>query len=519
MKNWTIRKRIITGFAVILVLVCIQAIATRLLLRPVVARSDEIENKLLPSLTLISEVKSNIGEIQIRVVRTLLAEDPVELKRIIDETEAMRARNLELIELYAKTITDEEDRGFYTSLKENLTHYAAARQQLFSLLLSGQRAEANAWNLSAVRPAYEAYQADASRLLTHNIATATAAVDASGKDIRKTDLITVVSATAAIGLGIVFATAIVIGLSRLLGRVASALEDSAAQVAAAAGQVSSASQTLASGSSEQAASLEETSASLEEMSSMAKRNAASAAEAKDLSSETRGAADAGQTDMQEMSQAVAAIKQSSDGIAKIVKTIDEIAFQTNILALNAAVEAARAGEAGMGFAVVAEEVRNLAHRSAQSAKETAVMIEESVRRSEHGVAISEKVAQSLTGIVARAHKMDGLVAEIAQASGEQTQGIGQVNSAVAQMDRVTQSNAGTAEETAAAAEELSAQSHALREHVAELTRLAGVRGSVRELKTSAPVPPAKPGKKSKREMTAVTLRTPSEAHPDLAPVA
>jgi methyl-accepting chemotaxis protein len=228
---------------------------------------------------------------------------------------------------------------------------------------------------------------------------------------------------------------------------------------------------LAEGASEQAASLEETSSSLEEMASMTKRNAEASTEAKELSNQTRIAADSGSADMAEMKVAMDAIKKSSAEISKIVKTIDEIAFQTNILALNAAVEAARAGDAGAGFAVVAEEVRNLAQRSAAAAKETAAKIEDSVNKSEHGVRISDKVALSLGEIVAKARKVDGLIGEIANASNEQNEGIGQVNTAVVQMDKVTQANAGSAEETAAAAEELSSQSAVMLDTVVGLRRL------------------------------------------------
>jgi methyl-accepting chemotaxis protein len=168
-----------------------------------------------------------------------------------------------------------------------------------------------------------------------------------------------------------------------------------------------------------------------------------------------------------------AIKASSYDIAKIIKTIDEIAFQTNILALNAAVEAARAGEAGAGFAVVADEVRNLAQRSAQSAKETATKIEEAITKSEYGVKISEKVAQSLHAIAEKTRKVDSIVAEIATASNEQNQGVHQVNLAIGQMDKVTQSNASSAEETASAAEELNAQALSLKDAVVELSKLVG----------------------------------------------
>jgi methyl-accepting chemotaxis protein len=275
----------------------------------------------------------------------------------------------------------------------------------------------------------------------------------------------------ALAVGFIVAFLIVRGTNKTLNAVADGLNESSTQVTAAASQVAAASQSLAEGSSEQASSLEETSASLEEMSSMTKRNADSARQAKDLSNLTRSSADAGAAHMAEMRNAMNAIKASSDDIAKIIKTIDEIAFQTNILALNAAVEAARAGEAGMGFAVVAEEVRSLAQRSAQSAKETAAKIEDAIRKSETGVVISAKVAESLADIVEKARHVDTLVAEIATASSEQSQGIQQVNTAVSQMDKVTQSNASNAEESAAAAEELNAQAAAMQQAVAELRRL------------------------------------------------
>jgi methyl-accepting chemotaxis protein len=248
-------------------------------------------------------------------------------------------------------------------------------------------------------------------------------------------------------------------------------------VASAAAQVSAASQTLAEGSGEQAASIEETGASLEEMSSMTKRNAENAQKANDLARQTRATADKGAADMQEMNTAMQAIKTSSDDIAKIIKTIDEIAFQTNILALNAAVEAARAGEAGLGFAVVADEVRNLAQRSAQAAKETAAKIEGAIGKTGQGVEISRKVAETLNKIVTSARQVDELAAEVAGASQEQTQGITQINSAVGQMDKVTQSNAASAQESAAAAQELNAQAVVMQESIGELLKLVGGDGS------------------------------------------
>ena len=278
-----------------------------------------------------------------------------------------------------------------------------------------------------------------------------------------------------VGLGAMFyiIRSIQVCVTRPIQEVVDALSGTSEQVVSAAGQISGSSQSLAEGASEQAASLEETSSSLEEMSSMTRRNAESAERAKELANQTRLAADTGATDMQQMNSAMEAIKTSSTDIAKIIKTIDEIAFQTNILALNAAVEAARAGEAGMGFAVVADEVRNLAQRAAEAAKETASKIEGAIERTEQGVRMSGKVTGGLQEIVGKIRQVDELVAEVAAASKEQSQGIVQVNTAVTQMDKVTQANASNAEESASAAAELTAQAESLQDAVGQLLGLVG----------------------------------------------
>ncbi|MBK8001489.1 MAG: nitrate- and nitrite sensing domain-containing protein [Verrucomicrobia bacterium] len=258
-----------------------------------------------------------------------------------------------------------------------------------------------------------------------------------------------------------------------LRRVISDLQARSDSVGTASGQVAAASQSLAEGSSEQAASLEETSASLEEMMSMVKRNAEASEKAKAIANETRVAADTGSGDMAEMKTAMTDIKTSSSDVAKIVKAIDEIAFQTNILALNAAVEAARAGEAGAGFAVVADEVRSLAQRSAYSARETAEKIEDAIAKGERGVQIGNKVAASFEEIVTKIREMDQYVAEIASASREQAQGVSQVNLAITEIDKATQNNAASAEESAAAADELRSHAGSMKEVVQTLQQLVG----------------------------------------------
>jgi len=240
----------------------------------------------------------------------------------------------------------------------------------------------------------------------------------------------------------------------------------AQQVTSASIQVSASGQSLSQGASLQAGALQEVSGNLLQMSAMIRQNALSAGEAKDMAEEARKSAEIGVGSVSRMSVAINRIKSSSDATAKIVKTIDEIAFQTNLLALNAAVEAARAGEAGKGFAVVAEEVRNLAMRSAESAKNTAGLIEDAVKNSENGVAINDEVLKNFQEITRKANEVSRVVARIASASAQQDHGIREVNRAVEQLNRVTQQTAANAEESAGTAEEMSSQSEEMLSMVA-----------------------------------------------------
>ena len=237
-------------------------------------------------------------------------------------------------------------------------------------------------------------------------------------------------------------------VSRPLAATARQLASTAQQVASTASQVSASALSLARGASEQAASLEETSASLEELASMTRRNADYAAQAATLVTGVSRQVDESNAAFSTMVASMSGIRESSDKVSRIIKTIDEIAFQTNILALNAAVEAARAGEAGMGFAVVADEVRTLAQRSARAAKDTEGLIEASIARTGEGAARVEDVARVISSITGSVSQLEALVGDVREASRQQSEGIAQVSQAIVQMERVTQSTAATAEETA-----------------------------------------------------------------------
>ncbi len=278
------------------------------------------------------------------------------------------------------------------------------------------------------------------------------------------------------------------GLSRRLNRLATSLREGSEQVAAASTQVSSASQSLAQGASQQAASLQETSSSLEEMASMTRTNADHARQADALMAETARVVGAATASMSQLTAAMQEVSQASQETAKIIRTIDEIAFQTNLLALNAAVEAARAGEAGAGFAVVADEVRALALRAAEAAKNTANLIEGTVSKIQEGAELVDQTGAAFSQVAGSTGKVKELVAEIAAASGEQSQGVDQINRAVAEMNTVTQQTAANAEESASASEQLNAQAEQMKAMVRELALLVGGGGNGHRQSPREPAP-------------------------------
>ncbi len=402
------------------------------------------------------------------------------------------AKNKELIDQlikdYDASITDPKDRAMFDEFKAYRSDFVKEFKAVLALSTAGKTSEAAALSAKGMEQAYSKVNVIVDTLIDFNQTNLTNGIAQNAATVLLGEKIILVGLAIGILTSLIVALLIIRSINRVLKLTTESITQGSSQVAAAAGQVSASSQSLAEGASEQAASLEEISSSLEELSSMTKRNAENAQSGKASSGQARTAAESGAAEMERLQGAMNAIQQSSTDIAKIIKTIDEIAFQTNILALNAAVEAARAGESGAGFAVVADEVRSLAQRSAVAAKETADKISDATARSAQGVELTIRVASGLQQILEKNREVDRLITEVATASHEQSEGLAQINTAVSQMDKVTQSNAAGAEETASSAEELNAQSAELSEATDQLAALVGMKTSSGQQPAAQPEP-------------------------------
>jgi methyl-accepting chemotaxis protein len=473
MNSWTISRRIIFGFGAILLISAALGAIALWRLEDVSQSIARLADNTLPAVLTLRECDGRTRDNIFTILQYSQAESADQRKAIEERITENRTRVDELLKQYEPLILDTEGRRRFDEAKRARAVFIAARNSYLELVRDGKEEDHKKMLSEKVIPAYEVTVDAISALIDHK--------ENQGTTAAKSGEAAAQSGVRLIGLALVAALVVASLLSWQIGRsttsvlrhLASTLDQGAMQTASAARQVSSASQTLSSGASEQAASVEETSASLEEISSMIRSTADNAQRAKGLAGEAQAVAQAGSRTMIEMTQAMAAIDASSAEVAKIVKNIDEIAFQTNILALNAAVEAARAGEAGAGFAVVADEVRSLAQRSAAAAKETADKIEAAIASSRNGTQSCNKVRESLTQITDKVSCTDSLVGDIATAAREQAEGIEQIHTAITQMDQVTQSNSASAEESASAAEELDAQAASLKDMVGQLRQLVG----------------------------------------------
>ena len=474
MGNWTIGKRMIVGFSgVIAVALALGAFAFVRLVT-IGHAGNAITEVALPGVAAMGEISRLVRDNRAMIVEHILS-PTAERKTAIEAAMKQTAGKIDKLgKAYQLTVHEPEGQKLIDAVAALRKSYRDARENVV-LPLSREHKTAEAFEAfeSQFKPVmtkyFEALQAE----VEYNSRTGIA----YGRDIdlavgsAKTGI--VVGLLAAMLVSVGFAFVIVRSTNRALRASLTELTDGAHQVVHAAGQVSISAQSLSQGATEQAASLEETSASMEEMASMTRQNATNATQAATLVTNVTQQVTDSNAALGDMVASMSAIKESSGKVAKIIKTIDEIAFQTNILALNAAVEAARAGEAGKGFAVVADEVRNLAQRSAQAAKDTAALIEESIARSQEGTGNVTDVATAIGAITGSVAGVKGIVDEVREASQQQTQGIDQVAQALAQMERVTQTTAATAEQSAAASEELNAQAETAMAVVRQLERLIG----------------------------------------------
>jgi len=395
----------------------------------------------------------------------------------ISKVKELDQKGIGILKTFGETVKSEDMKREFDSCMASLGEYLPLREKLFNLIQAGKRDEAIQFMQGDIAAQGLKITASIDKLVNMKIADAKSKADNNNATARGAIWFTLIASVIGTILAVLLGVYLSLSITRPINRVSAGLADGADQVAAASAQVSSSSQDLAEGASEQASSLEETSSSLEELSSMTKQNANNANHAKQIMEQAAQIVARVDTHMNEMVTAINEISKSSEETGKIIKTIDEIAFQTNLLALNAAVEAARAGEAGAGFAVVADEVRNLAMRAAEAAKNTNNLIENTLKVVKHGADVTLMTKEAFGENTVIAAKVGELIGEIAAASNEQAQGISQINTAVAEMDKVTQQTAANAEESASASEEMNAQAEQMKVFVNELLVVIGETGN------------------------------------------
>jgi methyl-accepting chemotaxis protein len=474
-SNLTVGRRFYITTGVLILLTTALAVIAILGMGDIAKDVDSLALDSVPGIVYAAAVRGDIKSLNGDYLRHIVEDKPEELDNVEQIIAADTARVAPDIASYEKVSSSEEDRQQIDKLRSEFAALQQGWAKMEPLSRAQKDDEAHQVYVAEMLPQIELLRDQANSMAAVNKKQSDESIVATLGVIRNSLWMTAVCSVSAVVLGIGLSWFMIAALKKELGAAVGELTEGAVQIAAAATQVSASSQSLAQGSSEQAATLEETSSSTEEINSMAVRNNDNTGVMARMVSESQLEFSETNRHLDEMVGAMEEIGDSSTKISKIIKVIDEIAFQTNILALNAAVEAARAGEAGMGFAVVADEVRNLAQRCAQAAKDTASLIEDSMGKSRSGRAKVNEVASAIQRITGTFTRISTLVDEVNLGSKEQTDGIAHVRRALSQMEQVSQGTAANAEEGAAAAEQLNAQSEAMKEVVARLNAMAGGR--------------------------------------------
>jgi methyl-accepting chemotaxis protein len=476
-RNWTIRRRINAGFGAITLIAAAFGLFAVARLSWINTEATRIIEKSLPEMVraagLAEQIQSLGDKSSVLFTKEILSPNDDLRADFASQIQA----NLQATELlaadYAGRVQDAEEKNLFAGFKTAQTSYGEIFRHGMQLCSAGKAQDAMELKEGQLEPALKQVLDSVHRLENFNQdkgqaagAHILAAVGGAQRGVWA-GLLGVLIAAGLVSMAIISST------SKILNQVAASLADAAEKMSIAGSQVSASSLSVAQNCGEQAASLEQVSTSLEQMIDVSKSNCRHAETATGIARLTHAAAESGSQSMVALDASMQDINAASGDIAAITKTIDQIAFQTNILALNAAVEAARAGEAGLGFAVVANEVRTLAQRSAQAARETAGQIEGALGKTARAAELSHRLKQIFLDIVKNAGEVDRLDETVAQISKEQAGGIGQISLAVTRLDKVTQANAARAEESADAAEDLNAQARMLKQNVAELLQLVG----------------------------------------------
>lgn len=505
-NNLKLGGKLITAFVVVALLAGLVGIIGIYNIKSIDGIYSNLYELYGASLGDIGEVAVSYQRIRVNIRDIVLDKNAANKQKYIDGINQLDKNMAESLAKFQKTLTTEEGKRLSAKLTDELNRYNPIRNQILALAANGQEDQAAAMMNGEGRQLAVDINDTIDKMVELKIKTGRTQSDVTSSDVMRIiyvlAAIVIIAVMSAFGLGLFIAKLISRPVNELvsaaekitagdlnvkieatgkdeIGMLANSfrkmtenlnevmlnIHSAAEQVASGSKQVSDSSMALSQGATEQASSIEELTASIEEISSQTKLNADGANKANELAESAKGNAVTGNNQMQEMLKAMSEINESSGNISKIIKVIDEIAFQTNILALNAAVEAARAGQHGKGFAVVAEEVRNLAARSASAAKETTVMIEGSIKKVEHGTTIANETAAALNCIVDGVAEVATLVGNIAVACTEQAAGIAQINQGIMQVSQVVQNNSATSEESAAASEELSGQAEILRDMV------------------------------------------------------